>query len=299
MLIAVPSESPGGLDAAISEHFGHCHAFTLVNVDDGAIGEVELLENGGHEQGGCMAPVMLLKQKEVTALVAGGMGMRPLSGFQQVGITVYFKEEAQSVREAVQLIIDGKGREFGEAQTCGGGEGGCGGHHEHHHHHHAPVERVPIEGTADVRDGRVVSLRYKVTNKQGELLEETAPERPMQYLHGHRNIPPGLEQALVGLEVGASKVIELAPADAFGDRDPSKIIEVPRAQLPPDAEAGRTVHSQLPNGQIFSFQIVELDDDIARLDPNHPLAGMDLIFDVTVVAVEAATDEELAHGHVH
>jgi len=75
-----------------------------------------------------MAPVTQLQRNRVEALIAGGMGMRPLAGFQQVGITVYFKEEAATVREAVQLVVDGKARVFGPAQTCSGGGG-----HEHGH----------------------------------------------------------------------------------------------------------------------------------------------------------------------
>ena len=128
MLIAVPSDAPGGLDASVSAHFGHCHAFTIVRVDDGQIGDVTNIPNAGHEHGGCMAPVMLLHQNQVEALIAGGMGMRPLAGFQQVGITVYFKEEAESVREAVQLVLDGEARVFGPAQTCSGGGGQGHGH---------------------------------------------------------------------------------------------------------------------------------------------------------------------------
>ena len=127
MKIAVPSESPGGLDAQLSAHFGHCFAFTLIDVSDGTIDKVETLVNQGHAQGGCMAPVMMLKQAGVDALIAGGMGMRPLAGFQQVGIHVYFNEGANLVSEATDLLIQGKARVFGPAQTCGGGGGQ--GHH--------------------------------------------------------------------------------------------------------------------------------------------------------------------------
>ena len=132
MRVAIPSEAPGGLDAAISAHFGHCVAFTLVDLDDGEVGKVEILPNTGHVQGGCMAPVMMLKQAGADSLVAGGMGMRPLAGFQQVGIEVFFSENVATVQEAVTLIAEGKARRFGPAQTCGGGGGqhggGCGGH---------------------------------------------------------------------------------------------------------------------------------------------------------------------------
>jgi predicted Fe-Mo cluster-binding NifX family protein len=134
MLIAIPSDAPGGLDARVSDHFGHCHTFTLIQVDDGRIGDVALLQNGGHEQGGCLVPVSQLQQRGVEALVAGGMGARPLAGFQQAGITVYFKEDAATVGEAVQGVIDGTARVFGPAQTCGG----HGGHGHGHDGRHQP-----------------------------------------------------------------------------------------------------------------------------------------------------------------
>jgi predicted Fe-Mo cluster-binding NifX family protein len=131
MKIAVPSENPGGLDAPVSAHFGHCDAFTLVTVDDAEVQNVEVLPNGGHEQGGCMAPVMFLKGVGADILGAGGMGARPLAGFQQVGIDVYFNEGAPTVGDAVRLVAQGQARIFGPAQVCGGhGDhgGGCGGH---------------------------------------------------------------------------------------------------------------------------------------------------------------------------
>lgn len=293
MLIAVPSEAPGGLDAPISAHFGHCHAFTMVNIDGEEIGEVTVLENEGHDHGGCMAPVRLLQSRQVEALVAGGLGGRPLAGFQQVGIRVYFKEEARSVRDAVQLVIDGKCREFEPAQTCGGGEGGCGGDHAHE-----PVEREPIEGPADVRDGRVVSLHYKLKDSDGELIESSGDDGPMQYLHGHGNIVPGLEKALGGLEAGAQQVVEVAAAEAYGERDESKIFEVPRVQLPDHAEVGGVLRARQPDGSPLFLTVVALDDKSARLDPNHPLAGKDLVFDVTIVSVESATPDESARGQV-
>lgn len=128
MKIAIPSEAPGGLEAQVSQHFGHCPVFTMVNLDQGQVKEVEIMPNVPHQQGGCLAPVNALKDAGAQALVAGGMGMRPLSGFQSVGIEVYFNEGAPTVAEAVRLVSEGKARVFGPAQTCGGEEGHCGGH---------------------------------------------------------------------------------------------------------------------------------------------------------------------------
>ncbi len=125
MRIAVPSEQPGGLDAAISAHFGHCACFTIVEVVNDVVASVEVLPNQPHAQGGCMAPVMFLKQHGVDHMIAGGMGMRPLMGFQQVGIQVHYHEGASVVSGGVGLLLAGQARVFGPAQACGGGGGGC------------------------------------------------------------------------------------------------------------------------------------------------------------------------------
>ena len=87
--IAVPSEAPGGLAAPRSGHFGRCECFTMVDLDDGQIGQVEVLQNAPHVNGGCMAPVMVLAEHQVDAIVVDGIGGRPLMGFNQVGIAVH------------------------------------------------------------------------------------------------------------------------------------------------------------------------------------------------------------------
>lgn len=89
-VLAIPSANPGGLDAGMGMHFGHCDIYTIVNVKDGAIESVSTLPNVPHQQGGCLAPVQHLASHGVTKLLAGGMGMRPLMGFMQNGIEVFF-----------------------------------------------------------------------------------------------------------------------------------------------------------------------------------------------------------------
>ena len=131
-LIAVPSENPGGLDAQVGAHFGHCEVYTLATVKDGEIEGVQVIPNIPHEQGGCMAPVNYLAQQGVKILIAGGMGLRPLLGFNQVGIDVYYGGGAESVKEAVAGIISGSLVKFTPQQTCGGGgqhpQHNCGNH---------------------------------------------------------------------------------------------------------------------------------------------------------------------------
>ena len=89
--------------------------------------DVNVIPNIPHEQGGCMAPVSHLAQNRVRVLLAGGMGMRPLMGFQQMGIQVFHCGPARTVGEAVQAFSEGRLPEFSQQHTCGGGGGG-GGH---------------------------------------------------------------------------------------------------------------------------------------------------------------------------
>lgn len=128
-LVAVPSAAPGGLEAGVDAHFGHCQMYTLISVEDGTIGSVEVIPNIPHEQGGCMAPVNYLAEHKVQAIISGGMGMRPLMGFHQVGIDVLYGNGASSVQDAVNAFIAGSLPRFSQEFTCGGGSShGCGNH---------------------------------------------------------------------------------------------------------------------------------------------------------------------------
>jgi predicted Fe-Mo cluster-binding NifX family protein len=119
--IAVPSEGQGGLDGLRAGHFGHCDVFTLVDVEDGEIRDVSVLANKEHVQGGCMVPVQLLAENSVQRLIVGGIGMRPLMGFKQVGIDVYYDGERRDIRPVVEDMIAEKLPMIAEDQVCGGG----------------------------------------------------------------------------------------------------------------------------------------------------------------------------------
>ena len=165
--------------------------------------------------------------------------------------------------------------------------------------HHEPVQRAPIEGVADVRDGRVITLDYELKDASGQLIDSSATNGPIRYVHGSGNILPGLERALEGLEVGVRKVVELPVGDAFGERDERRVVEVPLADLPPEVEVGGMIMGQNPQGQRIPFVVLEIGSETVHLDGNHLLAGKDLVFDVTIVRVESATPEEIEHGHAH
>jgi predicted Fe-Mo cluster-binding NifX family protein len=125
--IAIPSEGEGGLDGIRAGHFGHCQTFTLVDVENGEIKSTATLANRPHVEGGCMVPVNLLAQQNVNAIIVGGMGMRPLMGFRQVGIDVYFEGETPGVRDVVELLVNGKLPAMGDEMACG-----AQGHGHHH-----------------------------------------------------------------------------------------------------------------------------------------------------------------------
>ena len=122
--IAVPSVEKGGLDGQRSGHFGHCDVFTLVDVEDGQVKKVTTINNQSHVQGGCMVPVNLLAEHKVNALIVGGIGMRPLMGFRQVGIDVYHEETRPEIRPVVEDLIAGRLSRIADNQVCGGGLGG-------------------------------------------------------------------------------------------------------------------------------------------------------------------------------
>jgi predicted Fe-Mo cluster-binding NifX family protein len=121
--IAVPSNGQGGLEGTRSGHFGHCDVFTFIDVENGEIKDVSILQNQEHVQGGCMVPVNLLAGHKVNALIVGGIGMRPLMGFKQAGISVYHDEQRAEIRPVLEDLIAGKLPEIREDQVCGGGGG--------------------------------------------------------------------------------------------------------------------------------------------------------------------------------
>ena len=116
--IVIPSMRPGGLKAECSQHFGHCEIFTVVDVEDGKVTSVEVMDNIEHVQGGCMEPVMLLKERGADKLLVSGIGLRPLMGFQQVGIDV-LGMAIGTVEAALQDYLEGGLSPMDEQQVCG------------------------------------------------------------------------------------------------------------------------------------------------------------------------------------
>ena len=127
MRVAVPSNSPGGLEAGKSDHFGHCDVFTLVELGENkSIEKVTTIENGEHHGGGCMIPVNLLQKAGAQAIVVGGMGARPMRGFVDAGISVYFSNStvAQTVEKVIEDFTAGRLPLMHADQVCQG-SGNC------------------------------------------------------------------------------------------------------------------------------------------------------------------------------
>ena len=151
-----------------------------------------------------------------------------------------------------------------------------------------------------VQDGLVVSMDYKLT-VDGEVLDSSDDAGPLQFLAGYGNIVPGLEREMIGMKIGESKDVVVAPADGYGEFEEEAFMDVPRNEFPADMEIeeGLELNVTDEEGQNQYARVDSFDADHVRLDFNHPLAGVELHFNVMVVALRDPTPEELDHGHVH
>jgi len=147
----------------------------------------------------------------------------------------------------------------------------------------------------------VVAADFRLFDKAGELIDSSDSNGPLVYLHGAEQLLPALEAALDGHAIGDELMVELTPEQAFGDHDPSLVDKAPRANFPgvDHIEPGMRFQTQLPDGTPMVVTVTAVDDEWVTVDGNHELAGKDLRFELKVVAVREATEEELAHGHAH
>ena len=152
-----------------------------------------------------------------------------------------------------------------------------------------------------IQQDKVVTMHYHLTSANGEVLDSTHESDPLMYLHGTGTMLPSLESALVGLQVGATKTVHLAPADAYGERDADMVQTLPRDAFEEvdSLAVGMQVEAEDPNGQTLTVSVVAIREDGVDIDGNHPLAGEALTFAIEIVDVRDATTEELAHGHIH
>lgn len=152
----------------------------------------------------------------------------------------------------------------------------------------------------NIAKDRVVAIDYTLTDAKGKVLDTSSDSGPLSYLHGKQNIISGLEKALEGKTEGDKLKVTVQPEDGYGQRDESLVVNVPldRFQGADSVEAGMQFHAESNDG-VRLVTVTKVANGMATVDANHQLAGEVLNFDVTVVAVRAASDEELAHGHPH
>lgn len=151
-----------------------------------------------------------------------------------------------------------------------------------------------------VAERAVVSIHYKLTNDAGEVLDSSEGGEPLVYLQGGGNIIPGLEKALIGKQKGDKLDVRVEPSQGYGERDDSMIQQVPRRSFQgvKDVKVGMRFQAQGPSGPT-SVTITRIAGDMVTVDGNHPLAGEHLNFAVEIADVREASEEEIAHGHVH
>ncbi|MFI8479940.1 peptidylprolyl isomerase [Pseudomonas sp. NPDC078700] len=148
---------------------------------------------------------------------------------------------------------------------------------------------------------KAVSIDYTLTNDAGEVIDSSAGGAPLVYLHGAGNIIAGLEKALLDKKVGDELEVSVEPEDAYGEYSAELLATLNRSMFEgvDELEVGMQFHASGPDGSMQIVTIRELEGDDVIVDGNHPLAGQRLNFKVKIVDIRDASEEEVAHGHVH
>lgn len=153
-----------------------------------------------------------------------------------------------------------------------------------------------------IEDQKVVSFHYTLTSESGETLDSSIERgEPMLYLHGSNNIIPGLEKAMAGREAGDSFQVTVPPEDAYGERREANVQRLALKKLGLQArqlQPGMILNLQTSQGpaQVTVLKVGRFNVDV---DANHPLSGQPLNFDVEIIEVRDASEEETKHGHAH
>jgi FKBP-type peptidyl-prolyl cis-trans isomerase SlyD len=132
-----------------------------------------------------------------------------------------------------------------------------------------------------------VSFEYTVSDDNGKVIESNKGKGPVTYTHGQREIIPGLDKGLSGMEVNEEKRIRVQPEEAYGPVDPKGFKEVPKADIPAAGlKVGAALSARGPKGEDYVVRVREVKTETVVLDLNHPLAGKTLDFSVKVLAIQ-------------
>ena len=146
----------------------------------------------------------------------------------------------------------------------------------------------------------VVLIHYTLTDDSGKTIDSSAGGEPLAYLHGNGNLIPGLERALEGKQSGDQINVKISPAEGYGEYDKQLVQSIPKRALKGigNVHVGMQLQAQSEHGA-RPVTVTHVAGDMVTIDGNHPLAGQNLNFDVKIEDVRTASEEELAHGHVH
>ncbi|NQV41157.1 MAG: peptidylprolyl isomerase [Candidatus Marinimicrobia bacterium] len=151
-----------------------------------------------------------------------------------------------------------------------------------------------------IKQNKVASIDYTLTNDNGEVLDSSSGREPLAYLHGNGGLIPGLEKELEGKVKGDKLVAIIAPDQAYGVRSEELVQDIPLENFDNASEVKVGAQFQVQNGEHVHIATVSaIGDKSATVDMNHPLADETLHFDVEVMDVREPTKEEMEHGHVH
>lgn len=151
-----------------------------------------------------------------------------------------------------------------------------------------------------IMQNAVVLIHYTLTDDTGKTIDSSAGAEPLAYLHGKGNLIPGLERALEGKKAGDAVSVKVTPAEGYGEYDKNLVQSLPRDVLKgiENVHVGMQLQAESNQGS-RAVTVTDVAADTVTIDGNHPLAGQNLNFEVQVTEVRAASEEELAHGHVH
>ena len=152
----------------------------------------------------------------------------------------------------------------------------------------------------NIADKCVATIHYTLSDSEGTVIDSSEGQEPLAYLHGAQNIVPGLEKELTGKAVGDKLKVCVSPEEGYGHKDANLVQDLPKDMFGgiDNIEVGMEFQAQTEAGMQV-VEVIAVEDDTVTIDGNHPLAGVELNFEVEIAEVREATEEELQHGHVH
>lgn len=142
---------------------------------------------------------------------------------------------------------------------------------------------------AAAKAGDTVKVHYTGRFEDGEVFDSSEGREPLEFTVAAGQMIPGFDAAVDGMSTGEARTVTIPAAEAYGDRAEDMVIEVERAQLPPDMnpDVGEQLMMQQPGGSPFQVLVVGTTETTITFDANHPLAGQNLVFDITLVSIDA------------